>query len=232
VRVAGVGPGSRVLEIGPGLGSLTLALAAAGASVVALELDHRLAALLPSTVEGLPVEVVQGDALTVDLAELTEGEGPWSVVANLPYNVATPVVLRVLEEAPAVQRMLVMVQREVGERWVARPGDSAYGAVSAKVKWWAGARLAGLVPAGVFVPQPKVESVLVELERREAPAGVERSRVFELIEAGFATRRKMLRRTLAGLVSSDKLEAAGVEGTRRAEELSLEDWVRLAEVAP
>lgn len=229
VRIAGVGPGDRVVEIGAGLGSLTLALAAAGASVVAIELDRRLAEVLRQTTEGLDVSVVEADALRLDWGEVFAG--PAVMVANLPYNIATPVVLRALEEAPAVRRFTLMVQREVGERWVAGSGDEAFGAVSVKVAWWAGARLAGAVPRGVFVPQPRVDSVLVSLERREAPAGAERRAVFGLVEAGFATRRKMLRRTLAGLVDEPAFAAAGVASTDRAEDLSLDDWVRLAKAA-
>ena len=228
VRIAGVTPGARVVEIGAGLGSLTLALAAAGAAVVAIELDRRLADVLRSTTHGLDVQVVAADAMTVEWDELAPGPDPWVMVANLPYNIATPVVLRALEEAPAVQRFTLMVQREVGERWVAGPGHEAFGSVSVKVAWWAASRLAGAVPRGVFVPQPRVDSVLVALERRGAPDGVDRGEVFRLIEAGFATRRKMLRRTLADLVDDSGFERAGVAPTGRAEDLSLGDWVRLA----
>lgn len=218
------------MEIGAGLGSLTLALVAAGASVVAIELDRRLAEVVRQTTDGLDVSVVEADAMTLDWTSVA-GSEPAVMVANLPYNIATPVVLRALEEAPAVQRFTLMVQREVGERWVAGPRDEAFGAVSVKVAWWAAARLAGSVPRGVFVPQPRVDSVLVSLERRDPPAGVERQAVFGLVEAGFATRRKMLRRTLAGLVDEGAFEVAGVAPTDRAEDLSLDDWVRLAKAA-
>lgn len=228
VRIAGVGPGTRVVEIGAGLGSLTLALAAAGASVVAIELDRRLAEVLDRTTEGFDVTVVPADAMAVDWSELAPGPQPWVMVANLPYNIATPVVLRALEHAPAVERFTLMVQREVGERWVAGPGDAAFGAVSVKVAWWTAARLVGAVPRGVFVPQPRVDSALVSLERRPAPSGADRREVFGLIEAGFATRRKMLRRTLAGMIDEAAFATAGVAPTDRAEDLSLDDWVRLA----
>lgn len=231
VRIAGVDAGDRVVEIGAGLGSLTLALTAAGASVTAIELDRRLAEVLGETTEGLDVSVVAGDAMTLDWHEVVPGPEPAVMVANLPYNIATPVLLRALEEAPAVRRFTLMVQREVGERWVAGPGDDAFGAVSMKVAWWTAARLAGAVPRGVFVPQPRVDSVLVSLERRAAPDGADRASVFRLIESGFATRRKMLRRTLAGLVDDGGFEAAGVASTDRAEDLSLDDWVRLAAAA-
>ena len=231
VRIARVTPGTRVVEIGAGLGSLTVALAAAGASVVAIELDRRLAEAVRGTTDGLDVEVVAADAMAVDWGEVAPGPDVWVMVANLPYNIATPVVLRALEEAPAVRRFTLMVQREVGERWVAASGDDAFGAVSVKVAWWAEARLAGAVPRGVFVPQPRVDSVLVSLERRAAPEGADRGEVFRLIEAGFATRRKMLRRTLAALFDDSAYERAGVAPTDRAEDLSLADWVRLAREA-
>ncbi|HUR50423.1 MAG TPA: 16S rRNA (adenine(1518)-N(6)/adenine(1519)-N(6))-dimethyltransferase RsmA [Acidimicrobiales bacterium] len=231
VRIAGVAPGANAVEIGAGLGSLTFALAAAGASVVAIELDRRLAQVLRETTEGLDVTVVQADAMAVDWNAIVPGPEPSVMVANLPYNIATPVLLRLLEEAPAVERFTLMVQREVGERWVAGRRDEAFGAVSVKVAWWAAARLAGAVPRGVFVPQPRVDSVLVSLERRDPPTGVDRKSVFALIEAGFATRRKMLRRTLAGLVDQVAFDAAGVAPTDRAEDLNLEDWVRLAAAA-
>ncbi len=157
VRLAELEPGDRVLEIGPGLGSLTVALADAGAHVRALELDRHLVAVLNDTVTratpaGGTVDVVAGDALTFDV-DILDG-GPWACVSNLPYNVATPIVIRLLEEAPQVTRLLVMVQREVGERLAAGAGDDAYGAVSVKVAYHATARVVGVVPPTVFVPPP------------------------------------------------------------------------------
>lgn len=228
-RLAGVGPGDRVVEIGPGLGSLTLALAETGASVVAVEVDRYVVPVLRDVVAGLDVRVVEGDALTLAWASALEGDG-WALVANLPYNIATPLVLDVLEGVPAVQRLLVMVQREVGERLAAGVGHAAYGAVSVKVAWWGAAKVVGKVPATVFVPQPKVESALVAIERRPAPEGVDRAQVFRLVTAGFATRRKMLRGALAGVAgfSADAFECAGVRPEARAEELDLDAWCRLA----
>lgn len=228
VRIAGVVAGARVVEIGAGLGSLTLALADAGASVVAIELDRRLVEVLRMTTADHDVEVVAADAMTIDWAEVLSGSAEWRMVANLPYNIATPVVLRALELADPVGRFTLMVQKEVGERWVAEAKDEAYGAVSVKMAWWAWARLAGAVPRGVFVPQPRVDSALVTLERRSPPEGVSRREVFDLVEAGFATRRKMLRRTLLGMVGEEAFAAAGVASTDRAEDLTLDDWVRLA----
>ena len=236
-RLSGVGPGDRVVEIGAGLGSLTLALAETGASVVAVERDrwlvHVLADVLAAKAPGAPVTVVEADAMALDWAALL-GAGPdWALVANLPYNVATPLVADLLDGVPAVQRMLVMVQREVGQRLVAAPGDPAYGAVSVKVAYWAEAALVGAVPSSVFVPQPRVGSVLVSLKRRRQPlagtALVPAAELFRVVRAGFAQRRKMLRRALAGLnVSARVFDAAGIDGQARAEELSVLDWGRLA----
>ncbi len=250
VRLAGVGPDSRVVEIGAGLGSLTLALAETGADVVAVEVDPGIAAALRPVVEPLGVVVVEGDALTLDWAALLGPAGPaggkapdrgrdgWCLVANLPYNVAVPLVIRVLEEAPAVESSLVMVQREVGERLAADPGHGAYGAVSVKVAYWADAAVVGRVPASVFVPRPRVDSVLVRLVRHRDDAGRSRpgdpayDRLFSVVRAGFAHRRKMLRRSLEGVVAPGAFGAAGVDPTARAEELDLQAWQALAAWEP
>ena len=240
-RLSGVGPGTRVVEIGAGLGALTVALVETGAQVTAVEVDRGLVPLLRSQVEPHGVSVVEADALTLDWAELLGTTEPerrapsWVMVANLPYNVAVPVVVRVLDEAPAVQSMLVMVQREVGERLAAGPDSKAYGAVSVKVAYHATAKVVGRVPASVFVPRPAVESVLVRIDRRGAvavdPAVVPASRLFELVRAGFGHRRKMLRQSLAGLVSPDAFLAAGIDPAARAETLTVEEWGRLAACA-
>ncbi|HUY22989.1 MAG TPA: 16S rRNA (adenine(1518)-N(6)/adenine(1519)-N(6))-dimethyltransferase RsmA [Acidimicrobiales bacterium] len=249
-RMSGVGPGARVVEIGAGLGALTLALADTGATVVAVELDRHLTPLLRAQVEPVGARVVEADALTLDWGALlaasepvgAERAGPdglsasWTMVANLPYNVAVPVVLRVLDEAPTVASMLVMVQREVGERLAAAPGGKAYGAVSVKVAYHATARVVGRVPASVFVPRPKVESALVRIDRRPSvavdPGTVPAARLFALVRAGFAHRRKMLRRALAGTVPAEVFAAAGIDPEARAESLSVEEWGRLAACLP
>ncbi len=152
------------------------------------------------------------------------------LVANLPYNIGTPLIADLLDGVPTIERMLVMVQREVGERLVASPGSGAYGALSAKVAYWATARLVGRVGPTVFYPPPKVESVLVSLERRALPLvpDIDREWLFELVGAGFGHRRKMLRRALAELVSAEGIAAAGIRPEARAEELDLEAWGRLA----
>ncbi|MEA2703339.1 MAG: rRNA (adenine1518-N6/adenine1519-N6)-dimethyltransferase [Actinomycetota bacterium] len=233
-RLARVGPGDRAVEIGAGLGSLTLALAETGAAVTAVEVDRGLVTALRSVVASAGVTVVEGDALTLDWEALL-GAGPWILVANLPYNVATPLVADLLDGVPAITRMLVMVQREVAQRLVAGPGDDAYGAVSVKVAYWASSRIVGSVPPTVFLPQPTVESSLVEIVRLDAPPvpdTVDRERLFRLVSAGFGQRRKMLRRSLASLVDPEAFAVAEVRPEARAEELGLDDWARLAAASP
>ncbi|MET0728136.1 MAG: 16S rRNA (adenine(1518)-N(6)/adenine(1519)-N(6))-dimethyltransferase RsmA [Acidimicrobiales bacterium] len=232
VRLAAVAPGDRVVEIGAGLGSLTLALREAGAEVTAVETDRHLLPILRSVAEPAGATVVEGDAMSLDWNRLL-GEPdpvhPWALVANLPYNIATPLVLDLLAGVPQIERMLVMLQLEVGERLAARPGSKAYGIPSVKAGWWASAEVVGKVPPTVFIPPPRVDSALVEIRRR-APAGdeVTRATVFRLVEAGFNQRRKMLRRSLAGRVGPDSFAAAGIRPEARAEELTLADWLRLA----
>ncbi len=246
VRLAGITEGQHVVEIGAGLGSLTLALVESGANVTAVEIDRHVVPVLRAQVEPLGVRVVEADALTLDWDELLgprsragagpEGSAPWALVANLPYNVAVPLVVRVLEEAPRVSSLLVMVQREVGERLAAGAGEPAYGAVSVKVAYWATASVVGRVSASVFIPRPRVESVLVRLDRRPDRGGGDRQgpgdpaydRLFSVVRGGFAHRRKMLRRSLGGLVRPEAFEATGIRPTARAEELALVDWERLA----
>jgi 16S rRNA (adenine1518-N6/adenine1519-N6)-dimethyltransferase len=231
-RLADVGPDDHVIEIGAGLGALTLALAETGAHVTAVEVDRHLVPVLESVVAGRGVSVVHADARSVDWSALLAGAARWVLVANLPYNVATPLVLDLLEGVPAIERMLVMVQREVGERLAAGVGDDAYGAASVKAAYWATASVVGKVPATVFVPQPRVESALVSVVRRPTPAvDVPYDRFEPLVRAGFATRRKMLRRALAGVVAVDVLEAAGVDPSWRAEQLDVDAWGRLTACA-
>lgn len=235
-RLAGVGPGDRVVEVGAGLGSLTLALAETGAEVTAVELDRYLLPLLRSVVEPAGVRVVEGDATELDWPALL-GRGPWHLVANLPYNIATPLVCDLLDRVPALTDLLVMVQREVGERLAARPGSGIYGAVSVKVRYWATATVVGKVPASVFIPRPNVESVLVRMARHPdgpavPPSLVPPDRLFEVVSAGFAHRRKMLRGALAGVVDPASFAAADVPATARAEELDIDAWGRLAAFVP
>jgi 16S rRNA (adenine1518-N6/adenine1519-N6)-dimethyltransferase len=236
-RIAGVGPGDRVVEIGAGLGSLTLALLETGATVTAVERDRWLVPILQGVLAGrapsAPVQVVEADAMRLDWVELLVPPAGWALVANLPYNVATPLVADLLDDVPAVERMLVMVQDEVARRLVAPVGGPFYGAVSVKVAYWAEAALVGTVPSSVFVPRPKVGSALVSLRRRPLPAVdpdlVAPDALFEVVRAGFAQRRKMLRRALAVLgAPATVFAAAGIDDRARAEELSVVEWGRLA----
>lgn len=230
-RLAEVGPGDFVLEIGPGLGSLTLALIETGATVEAIEVDRYLLPALNDVVSPHGVVVHHADALTADYETILAGRTA-TVVANLPYNVATPLVLHLLETVPAITRMLVMVQREVGERMAAYVGDDAYGAVSLRMQYFAHATVVGRVPATVFHPKPKVESALVSIVRHEQPTidpmRIGEAELFDVIRTAFAHRRKMLRGTLAPWATTEVFEAAGVAPTARPEELGLEEFARLA----
>ena len=236
-RRSGVGPGDVVLEVGPGLGSLTLALLETGAEVTAVEVDPVLAGALVDTVAAYAagdlarLRVVEGDALTVtDLP----GPAPTHLVANLPYNVSVPVVLRALEDFPSLQRVLVLVQLEVAERLAATPGGKVYGVPSVKARWYADVVQAGTVPRSVFWPVPNVDSGLVELVRREPPAAPTLRRpVFACIDAAFAQRRKTLRAALAPWAGSAAeaerlLVAAGVDPSARGEQLDVADFARVA----
>jgi 16S rRNA (adenine1518-N6/adenine1519-N6)-dimethyltransferase len=199
--------------------------------VTAVEVDRGIVPVLREIVEPLGVSVVEADAMACDWSALLKSAPSWVLVANLPYNVATPLVLDLLEDVPAIARMVVMVQREAGDRLVAAPGDPGFGAVSVRVAYFATAALIGRVPAAVFLPRPNVESVLVEIERRGAPvvdASVASYQEIDLVlRAGFGGRRKMLRRSLAGLVDESVFEAAGIDGRSRAEELDVEKWGKL-----
>lgn len=230
-RLAGVGPGDRVVEVGPGLGSLTLALADTGAQVLAIEKDRTLVPVLQEVLDGRGargVTVLTADALEVDWADLLVG-GPWALVANLPYNVAVPIIMSVLARADAVQRMVVMVQKEVAERLVAGPGGRTVGIPSMRVAWYAEAEVLGEVPPEVFVPRPRVTSALVGMVRRPPPSTeVTPDEVFPLVETAYRQRRKMLRSTLGATVGADAFERAGIAPTARPEELSVQQWAELA----
>lgn len=240
-RTARVGPDDVVLEVGPGLGSLTLALLPVVASVVAVEIDSRLAALLPQTVSArLPdaagrLTVVHHDALRIDAIP---GPAPTAIVANLPYNVAVPVLLHLLALLPTVRRVLVMVQLEVAERLAAGPGDDAYGVPSVKARWYGDVRLAGTVGRQVFWPVPRVDSGLVALDRRDPPnTTASREQVFAVIDAAFGQRRKTLRAALAGWAGSPStaetaLRAAQIDPSARGETLDVAAFARLAEHGP
>ena len=239
VRNAGVQAGEQVLEIGPGLGSLTLALLEAGAQVSAVEIDPPLAQALPITAQArfpeAKLQVFTADALTITGPESIDGATPTRLVANLPYNVAVPIVLTVLEKLPSIQTVLVMVQAEVADRLAATPGNKIYGVPSAKVAWYASARRTLTIGRNVFYPVPNVDSALVKIERRPHPdTAATREQVFAVIDAAFAQRRKTLRQALAGLAGSagaaqEALERARVSPTARGETLDIDQFAAVAQ---
>jgi 16S rRNA (adenine1518-N6/adenine1519-N6)-dimethyltransferase len=233
--LARISPTDHVVEIGAGLGSLTLALADTGAAITAIEVDRGIVPLLRAVMaERANVSVIEADAMQLDwnaTLDPTVDDG-WVLVANLPYNVATPLICDILDTVPHVRRMIVMVQREAAERFAAQPRTPAYGAVSVKVAYWGTARIIGHVPASVFVPRPNVESSLVEITRNTgaSPAATtDPALLFTLVRAGFGQRRKMLRKSLGGLATPEQFAAAGVAPTARAEELDVVAWCRLAD---
>lgn len=243
VATAALQPGEPVLEVGPGLGSLTLGLLEAGHPVVAIEVDARLATQLPLTVSelqpGAALSVVTADALRVAaVPHAPGGLRPTALVANLPYNISVPVLLHLLALEPGIRRVLVMVQAEVGHRLAAPPGSKVYGGPSIKAAWYGAWRVEGVVSRQVFWPVPNVDSVLVGMTRGPVPGTeAERIRVGELVDAAFGQRRKMLRQSLSELFGSSAaataaLEAAGLDATARGEMLGLPEFLRLARAAP
>ena len=240
VRLAEVGPDDPVVEVGPGLGSLTLGLLDAGAQVLAVEKDPRMAASLRARIEAVVdgrLEVVEADALEPGWRDrIADGS---TLVANLPYNVATTIVIDLLDEEPRIRRMLVMVQREVADRMAAGPGEPAYGLPSVRIARWARARRVASIGPDVFWPRPRVDSALVEIVRDPEAVSVDETgeATFRaLTRAGFAQRRKTLRRALASLAPAGQvvgaLSAAGLTEDARAEQLSIDDWRRLCESLP
>lgn len=228
-RLSGVAEGTPVVEIGAGLGSLTLALVELGAEVTAVEMDGGLVVALREIVEPLGVRVVEADAREADWGRLLADHPAWHLVANLPYNIATPLIIDLLRDVPTVTTMLVMVQREVGERLAASAGDSAVGIPSMLVAYHGQASVVGRVPATVFHPKPRVESVLVRIERHsEPPVAQPLEKIEPLIRKAYGQRRKMLRRSLAGVVDAHEFEAAEVDPQARPETLDLAGWDRLA----
>lgn len=234
VKAAGVTTGETVVEIGPGLGSLTLGLLEVGASVVAVEIDRRLSTQLPLTV-GLFAPDASLTVLTADAMTITELPGaPTGLVANLPYNISVPVLLHFLEYFPSIASGLVMVQAEVGQRIAAAPGSKIYGSPSIKAAWYGDWRTAGQVSRQVFWPVPNVDSILVRFDRHEQP-GTEQERLatFALVDAAFQQRRKMLRQSLSVVLgdsgaASTRLEAARIAPTARGEELTVDDFLAIA----
>jgi 16S rRNA (adenine1518-N6/adenine1519-N6)-dimethyltransferase len=225
-----------VVEIGAGVGSLTVALAAAGASVLAVEFDRRLVPALEEVTEALaPVRVLQADAMRLDWTAAFGEAGPWTLCANLPYNIAVPLVLDTLAEVPSIDRWVVMVQREVGERLAASPGHDHFGAASLRVAYRATASVVRRVPSTVFWPRPKVDSVVVRLDRLQAPpVSADERALWRVVDGAFGERRKTMRNALRRLgLDGDgadaALAAAGVEPNARPEQLGLERFAALAD---
>jgi len=237
VRLADINNVDTVLEIGPGLGSLTIALLPVAREVIAVEIDRRLATQLTETMQNkIPnhadkLQIINGDAQLIN----TLPQSPTALVANLPYNISVPVILHLLEKFPSINKGLVMVQAEVAQRLAAKPGNKIYGTPSVKAKWWADMSIAGNVSREVFWPVPNVDSLLVAFKRRESPGDEAlRAQTFTVIEAAFSQRRKMLRSALsvwAGGSSSaiEILAKAGVAQTSRAEELELKEFIAIAQ---
>lgn len=237
VREAGVKAGDRVLEVGPGLGSLTLAILETGATVTAVEIDPPLAERLPRTVaEFMPaaaerLTVITSDALALTPDMLATGDDRLTLVANLPYNVATPIILTLLERFERLDSFLVMVQKEVADRLAAGPGSKIYGTPSVKLAWYGTSERAGVIGRNVFWPAPNVDSALVRFSRYAEPRfpGVDRTRVFTLIDAAFGQRRKTLHAALKRLVPAEAFAAAGIDPTRRGETLTIDEFARLTQ---
>ncbi|MCD2434899.1 16S rRNA (adenine(1518)-N(6)/adenine(1519)-N(6))-dimethyltransferase RsmA [Acidaminococcus sp. NSJ-142] len=232
-QAAQIGPGDLVLEIGPGIGTLTQALAETGAQVKSVEIDQSLLPVLAKTLEGYTnVEIIPGDVLKVDLGEITQHE-PFTVAANLPYYITTPIIFALLEQQLPLKRLVVMVQKEVAERMTAGPGTKDYGPLSLALQYYSEPRLALSVPARDFMPAPKVDSMVVVCEKREQPpVDADPKLFFQVVRAAFSQRRKMLSNCLKSLgLSSDQvktlMERAGIDGKRRGESLSMEEFGKL-----
>ena len=232
-QAAQIGPGDLVLEIGPGIGTLTQALAETGAQVKSVEIDQSLLPVLAKTLEGYTnVEIIPGDVLKVDLGEITQHE-PFTVAANLPYYITTPIIFALLEQQLPLKRLVVMVQKEVAERMTAGPGTKDYGPLSLALQYYSEPRLALSVPARDFMPAPKVDSMVVVCEKREhPPVDADPKLFFQVVRAAFSQRRKMLSNCLKSLgLSSDQvktlMERAGIDGKRRGESLSMEEFGKL-----
>ena len=232
IRAANIEKGEQILEIGPGLGSLTSQLSATS-KVVAIELDRYLVPALEEVLNQFGkrenVEIVQEDAMKIDWQEFfTQRQGVWKMVANLPYNIATPLLVTLLENAPEIQAIYVMVQLEVGERFAASPRSKAYGIPSVKAQYWAETKVLGKVSPNVFLPVPKVDSAILQIIRKSSPPEVNYANFSRLIQTAFQHRRKMIRKSLNTLVPLANFSIAELSPQARPEELSVTDWVKLA----
>ena len=232
IRAANIEKGEQILEIGPGLGSLTSQLSVTS-KVVAIELARYLIPALEEVLNHFGkrenVEIVQEDAMKIDWQEFfTQRQGVWKMVANLPYNIATPLLVTLLENAPEIQAIYVMVQLEVGERFAASPRSKAYGIPSVKAQYWAETKVLGKVSPNVFLPVPKVDSAILQIIRKSSPPEVNYANFSRLIQTAFQHRRKMIRKSLNTLVPLANFSIAELSPQARPEELSVTDWVKLA----
>lgn len=232
IRAANIEKGEQILEIGPGLGSLTSQLSVTS-KVVAIELDRYLIPALEEVLNHFGkrknVEIVQEDAMKIDWQEFfAQRQGVWKMVANLPYNIATPLLVTLLENAPEIQAIYVMVQLEVGERFAASPRSKAYGIPSVKAQYWAETKVLGKVSPNVFLPVPKVDSAILQIIRKSSPPEVNYANFSRLIQTAFQHRRKMIRKSLNTLVPLANFSIAELSPQARPEELSVTDWVKLA----
>tara|TARA_B100000614_G_scaffold211984_1_gene195338 strand:+ start:1486 stop:2316 length:831 start_codon:yes stop_codon:yes gene_type:complete len=232
IRAANIKKGEQILEIGPGLGSLTSQLSA-NSKVVAIELDRYLVPALEEVLNHFGkrenVEIVQEDAMKIDWQEFfAQRQGVWKMVANLPYNIATPLLVMLLENAPEIQAIYVMVQLEVGERFAASPKSKAYGIPTVKAQYWAETKVLGKVSPNVFLPAPKVDSAILQIVRKPSPPEVNYANFSRLIQTAFQHRRKMIRKSLNTLVPLANFSIADISPQARPEELSVTDWVKLA----
>jgi 16S rRNA (adenine1518-N6/adenine1519-N6)-dimethyltransferase len=232
VHLADINSSDHVLEIGPGLGSLTCELANA-AQVVVIEFDRYLIPALRETLEDSDMlgrtEIVEADAMEIHWEDFfSKRDTNWKMISNLPYNIASPLLLDVLDSAHQVKEIIVMVQREVGERFAARTGTPAYGIPSVKAQYWSDVSIVGRIPPQVFFPIPKVESVLLQFKRRAYVEPVDLEILWRLVRTGFGQRRKMLRRSLRGVVHPLEFEIAELDSTMRPQDLTVQNWVSLA----
>ncbi len=232
VRVAELQQVDQILEIGAGLGSLTSEFSEAK-KIVAIEFDRYLIPALNETLERAAMiertEILHEDAMNINWHEFfSTRPGDWKMVSNLPYNIASPLLLNLLDHAPQVTKLVVMVQREVGERFAAEVGTSSYGIPSVKAQYWADVSIVGRIPPNVFFPAPKVDSVLLEFSRRRNVEPVELGVLWRLVQTGFGQRRKMLRKSLRKLVETQDFVRAGIDPTLRPQDLNIEDWISLA----
>jgi len=232
VRVAELQQADQILEIGAGFGSLTSEFSEAK-KIVAIEFDRYLIPALNETLERAAMiemtEILHEDAMNINWHEFfSTRPGDWKMVSNLPYNIASPLLLNLLDHAPQVTKLVVMVQREVGERFAAEVGTSSYGIPSVKAQYWADVSIVGRIPPNVFFPAPKVDSVLLEFSRRRNVEPVELGVLWRLVQTGFGQRRKMLRKSLRKLVETPDFVRAGIDPTLRPQDLNIGDWISLA----